>query len=782
MSSSWFSRLQKRFAKRPRLATRRRSRLELEALEERMLLATRFVVPTGAADNVTTFDTLLGALATPGLNAGDVIQIEPNSTPKLLTNALLPAVKNLTIQGDPAFNVQSIPYFYVLDNVIIGSAQQGFTLKNVQVDIQAGPLQFNANGTITGCRIKNDFAGGTAIFLNGTNQAVISNSYIENTNPLNQYHALMGLQAGNFSNNSITGNQVVDTTGLNNSLLDYIGGTGTNDLIAHNTFIGNSGNPLLEVAGNAQGLTIQANTITDGYSGGHAMTVGAGAQNLQILDNVITFPNGGDTGIWILSNGQTASTNLVIANNRISTGGKGTGLTLVGEEPAYSFVATVQGNDLRGNLYGVYFASGSGGSFAGIDLGSGAQGSAGGNDFRGDTWALYVGVNVSAAAGPIQAQMNLFGDLAPILHIYDQHNDPTLALVNAANPQLERNDILGQEGNQWWRGVSSGAAFATSMFDNWDPNVTWVDVVTGDFNGDGKTDIAARNAKTGQWWVEVSNGQFYTASVWTTWNPALTWVDVKVGDFDGFGRDSIIGRAQQTGQWWLAESNGASFNNSLWGVWNPNVTWVDVNVGNFTGHRYADIAGRMLETGQWWVAASSDAGFTNSLWTTWNTAITWADVRVGDFNGDGLDDIAGRYLQTGQWWVAQSTGTSFTNSPWTTWNTALTWVDVKVGDFNGDGKMDIVGRAKETGQWWVAQSNGSTFTNSPWAIWNTAVTWVDVQVGDFNGDGLSDITGRQLQYGQWWSETSNGKTFDTALWTTWNPALTWVNVRVGDFA
>jgi len=158
MSSSWFYPLQKRMTKRARPTPRRRARLELEPLEERRVMSTFYVVP-GTADNVTTFSSLQNALALPAHNAGDVIQIEPNSTPKSLFNYFIPAVKNLTIQGDPSFDVQSIPYFYVEDNVIIGTAQQGFTLKNVQVDIQLGTVQFNADGTITGCRIKSDFAG-----------------------------------------------------------------------------------------------------------------------------------------------------------------------------------------------------------------------------------------------------------------------------------------------------------------------------------------------------------------------------------------------------------------------------------------------------------------------------------------------------------------------------------------------------------------------------------------------------------------------------------------------
>src|SRR5262245_8366684 len=82
---------------------RRHSRLQVEALEERVVLNNRFVVPAGLpVNNSSNFATLQAALTTPGLAAGDVIQIEPGSTPGQITGAALkmPAVANLTIQGD----------------------------------------------------------------------------------------------------------------------------------------------------------------------------------------------------------------------------------------------------------------------------------------------------------------------------------------------------------------------------------------------------------------------------------------------------------------------------------------------------------------------------------------------------------------------------------------------------------------------------------------------------------------------------------------------------------
>jgi hypothetical protein len=399
-----------------------------------MLMNNRFVVP-GMVDNVTKFSTLQGALTTPGLNAGDVIQIEPGSSPGQIVSTDVPAIQNLTIQGDPASDVQSIPYFVVIGNSgAIDSARQGFTLKSVEVDIQNGTLLFTADFTITGCRIKDDVVGGQAITLQGTSAAVISDCYIENSSPLNQNASLVSVMPANGSHNRITDNQFVAVTGTNIPLLVYSGGAGITDVVAHNTFIGNTGSvPLFFVWNNTQGLTLQANTFTDSYDGGVAIEVHPTVQNLQIVDNVISLANsrGGSTGIFVDAGKPTASSSMVIANNHIHSGG-GIGIEFAGETPGSTFVAKVEGNDLRGNDTGVFIWAGLGGSVAGIDLGGGAQGSLGANNFRGDFRAIDV--SASLAAGPIQAKMNIFGVADPTTVIYDHNNDPTLASVVATGP------------------------------------------------------------------------------------------------------------------------------------------------------------------------------------------------------------------------------------------------------------------------------------------------------------------------------------------------------------
>jgi hypothetical protein len=296
------------------------------------------------------------------------------------------------------------------------------------LDTFKGGLQFDADGTITGCRIKNDF-NGTSLLLQGTNAAVISNSYIENANSQIQSESLLHVQPASGSHNRITDNQFVDLASGNIDLLSYFGGAGTTDVVAHNTFVSNMGSYSQLYVNGTQGLTVQGNTFTNYASEGNAIELERTVQDLQIVDNIISLPNGDidAQGLVVIGSLAVAPGSVDIANNHISTGGKGYGMLFWGGPPGSNFVAMVQGNDLNGNAIGVSINSGSGA----IDLGGGSQGSMGANNFRGDPTAIYV--HAIASEGPISAQLNIFAVPDPTTVIHDQHNDPKLAAIVSSN-------------------------------------------------------------------------------------------------------------------------------------------------------------------------------------------------------------------------------------------------------------------------------------------------------------------------------------------------------------
>ena len=53
----------------------------------------------------------------------------------------------------------------------------------------------------------------------------------------------------------------------------------------------------------------------------------------------------------------------------------------------------------------------------------------------------------------------------------------------------------------------------------------------------------------------------------------VAWENVTVGDFDGDGRDDIAARHKFG--WWVARTTDNGFETSLWGTWN-NVDWTAV--------------------------------------------------------------------------------------------------------------------------------------------------------------------------------------------------------------
>ncbi|MEU2877536.1 FG-GAP-like repeat-containing protein [Streptomyces sp. NPDC007070] len=354
-----------------------------------------------------------------------------------------------------------------------------------------------------------------------------------------------------------------------------------------------------------------------------------------------------------------------------------------------------------------------------------------------------------------------------------------------------------------WTYLSNGSGFnkPVKVWDNVDAGSgSWnwdrSKVTSGDFNGDGKSDVA----------VLYNNGQ----------------------QSDGTNRTSL----------WTFTSNGSGFNKpvKVWdnvdagsGSWNWNRS--KVTSGDFNGDGRTDV-GVLYNNGQQsdgtnrtslWTFTSTGSGFGNPAkkWDnvdagsgSWN----WdrSKVTAGDFTGDGKADVAVLY-DNGQQsdgnnrttlWTFTSTGSGF-NAPLRKWDntesdvTSWNWDRSKltVGDYTGDGKADI-GVLYNNGQTedsrnksalWTFVSTGAGFGNplrkwdSGSDSWNTDAS--KLTSGDFDGDGKTDI-GVLYGYGQQddgtnrtglWKFTSTGPAFnnptlafDSANFTSWN----WENSKL----
>jgi Ca2+-binding RTX toxin-like protein len=274
-----------------------------------------------------------------------------------------------------------------------------------------------------------------------------------------------------------------------------------------------------------------------------------------------------------------------------------------------------------------------------------------------------------------------------------------------------------------WLGTATGAlANNDANAATWAPT-SWHVAGTGDFNGDGKIDLLWRadSGHLSNWLGSATGGFANNDANAATWAPT-SWHIVGTGDFNGDGKSDILWRAD-TGHLsdWLGSSSGAFVNNDAnAATWAP-TSWHIVGTGDFNGDGKVDLLWR-ADTGHLsdWLGTAS-GGFVNND----NNAATWAPtnwtvVATGDFNGDHIDDILWR-ADTGHLsnWLGTATGGFVNNDANAATWAPSTWHIAATGDFNGDGKTDIAWRA-DTGHLsnWLGSATGGFVNNDA-----NAATW-----------------------------------------------------------
>ncbi|MFM7411887.1 MAG: peptidylprolyl isomerase [Planctomycetota bacterium] len=275
-----------------------------------------------------------------------------------------------------------------------------------------------------------------------------------------------------------------------------------------------------------------------------------------------------------------------------------------------------------------------------------------------------------------------------------------------------RTDTATQtEAGAWW--VTRTTAVGTATPTLWADFPVFQFPTVGDFNADGLDDIAVRNADNGAWRVFTSTGSAFASSRFGRSNNEVTWGNVLAGDFTGDGRDDLVGQ-RSDGIWVVSASSGTAFSSAFWATF-PSSQFG--TVGDFNADGRADVAVRNTANGAWRVLLSTGTAFNPVKFGTWATDTTWSNVRGGDFDGDGRTDLVGQRTD-GAWCVSTSNGSAF-SSP-AVWAVLATGQFVTVGDFNADGRADVAVRNPANGFWRLLGSTGSAFTSTRAGEWPTA--------------------------------------------------------------
>jgi len=198
-------------------------------------------------------------------------------------------------------------------------------------------------------------------------------------------------------------------------------------------------------------------------------------------------------------------------------------------------------------------------------------------------------------------------------------------------------------------------------------------VLDADFNGDQYPDELFFESPANNLVVELgkpSSGGNVT-EIWGQLDASGTWSDLQVGDFNGDGRDDIAAR-NSSGALTLAISEGTEF--FLVDVGALPSSWVGEYVGDFDGDGTEELLG--WDINRWRVLQYDES--TGVVLEDWGTAVRNAQgvspsqIQIGDTNRDGRDDVIARNSVNGEWWVGLSqtdTGDSgdFVQQDWDDW-------------------------------------------------------------------------------------------------------------------
>jgi hypothetical protein len=267
-----------------------------------------------------------------------------------------------------------------------------------------------------------------------------------------------------------------------------------------------------------------------------------------------------------------------------------------------------------------------------------------------------------------------------------------------------------------------------------------VAIAVGDFDGDGKMDLAVANVNDADLTILLGNGDgTFTAAP----SPATgIWPSgVAVGDFNGDGKLDLAVVNQDTDNVTILLGNGDGTFTAA-----PVSPYVgsgplSLAVGDFNGDGKLDLAvanwaGNSVSI----LLGNGDGTFISAFQTLATGSEPFlGSIAVGDFNGDGNLDLAVTNSGSNNVTILLGNGDG-TFTPAASSPATGSFPDgIAVGDFNGDGKLDLAVTNSHSDTLTILLGNGDgTFTPAPVSP-ATGGSPCSVVVGDLNGDGKLDL-------------------------------------------
>lgn len=304
----------------------------------------------------------------------------------------------------------------------------------------------------------------------------------------------------------------------------------------------------------------------------------------------------------------------------------------------------------------------------------------------------------------------------------DFNNDGKQDIATANSSAGTVSDLLGDGAGNFGVAINSGV------------NSGAASVAVGDFNGDGNQDLATANSGSANVSVVFGNG---TGNFSANVNFPVNTIpkSVAVGDFNADGKQDIVTANSGSNNVSVLIGDGA-------GGFAANVNFSvgtdprSVVVGDFNGDAKQDLAAANVGTNNVSILLGNGAGSFGAA-TNFGVGTSPVGLALGEFNGDGFQDLV--TANSGGNNVTVLFGNGVGNFPTSSSTSMGVNVEaVAVGDFNSDGKQDLaVANTTNNSVTIMLGSGTGSFSTSGTFAANSAPR--SIAVGDFNADGRQDF-------------------------------------------
>jgi hypothetical protein len=302
---------------------------------------------------------------------------------------------------------------------------------------------------------------------------------------------------------------------------------------------------------------------------------------------------------------------------------------------------------------------------------------------------------------------------------------------------------------------TAGTATLASVFNGTDPNGTWslyvvddattsagnimggwsIDITaggtygakrftSGDFDGDGETDVAVFRSSDRNWYYRES--PTYANRAYPSFGDAG---DILVpADYDGDRKTDFAVFRPSTGRWYIVQSTNNTLRQVAWGTNGDKPVPAD-----YDGDGQTDLA--VWRSGVWYILQSTNSA---TRVVSWGNA---GDVPLrGHFEGTDGADFAVFRPSDNNWYILNNAASSSRVV-----NLGTTGDTPAPADYDGDGKTDVAVFRGSSADWFIFQSTTSTTVGQHWGAAGDTPT-----PGDYDGDSRADIAVWRSSTGSWY--------------------------------